>query len=143
MYAAPARYAGTGKAAPFMGDATTKLYLSFVNEMVEKHTEASRAINDHLANHQTPRCSCMPEVTPRNHVPAGAPSLPAPPVPQSRTQSRAPQPKAPPKWEISEEMMHKPWGAVLRALQPSAANTAPAAAPEPLKMRFDVRHAPA
>ena len=30
-YNDPAKYAGTGQPAPFMGDATTKMYLNFVN----------------------------------------------------------------------------------------------------------------
>jgi len=36
-YDQPAQYAGTGQAAPFMGAETTKLYLSFVNDIVAKH----------------------------------------------------------------------------------------------------------
>jgi len=38
LYAAPAKFAGTGQPAPFMGEATTKLYLNLVNNMVDKHS---------------------------------------------------------------------------------------------------------
>ena len=113
LYAAPARYAGTGQAAPFMGAETTKLYLNFVNKMVDEHTAVSREVGDIINKKQMP--------------PAPAP----PPVP------------SPPKeWKISDDMMHQKWGSVLRTLQPSATNNtnAPSAASQ---YRMPMKHAPA
>ena len=41
-YAAASQLAGSGQPAPFMGDATTKLYLSFVNDLVDDNVKATQ-----------------------------------------------------------------------------------------------------
>ena len=105
MYAAPALYAGTGQPAPFMGEATTKMYLNLVNDLVEQR-----------------------------HASFSSPQPTGPQPPHTGPQPHA-GPQPPPKWEIDADMMHQKWGSVLRTLQPTAANaqTAPptAATPRP------------
>ena len=115
-----AQYAGTGKAPPFMGAETTKLYLSFVNDMVDQEQED-------LENEK---------IEPLYQRPTrmGMPLAPAPAA------AAAPPPGPPPKWEINDELMHQKWGSVLRTLQPNAvANQSTA----PLLPRSKVSHAPA
>lgn len=52
---------------------------------------------------------------------------PRPPQ-QQQQPPRVPTP-APQQWRVTDEMMHMKWGAVLRTLQPAAANSSSAVAP--------------
>ena len=116
-YGDPAKYAGTGQAAPFMGDATTKLYLSFVNDMVEQQQQ------DNFTAIRRPEMK------------DGRPHLP----PSPRAAAPPPPPGPPPKWEINDDLMHQKWGSVLRTLQPNQQNQSMA----PLLPQNRVNHAPA
>ena len=92
-----------------MGDATMKLFSSFVETSV--------------ARQEAPRRSRQPQPS-ISHL-----SLPPPPAAALHAQAlhpRAPTP-APQQWKVTEDMMNMKWGAVLRTLQPSTANSAPSA----------------
>ena len=89
---------------PPMGDATMKLFSSFVETSVARQ-----------------------EASPRPRQQRPSISLPPPPPPAApHAHARAPTP-APLQWKVTEEMMNMKWGAVLRTLQPSTANSGPTA----------------
>ena len=87
----------------FMGAETQKLFSSFVESSV--------------ARRQSSNLSDRPQ----------------PPAPPSQHQHQHQQPRvptpAPQQWRVTDEMMNMKWGAVLRTLQPAAANSS--AAPPP------------
>ena len=85
---------------PSLGEDTQKLFFNFVEHSVNDTGDAA-----------PPRRASLPQAPPRRAYAAVREVVPEP------------TPTPAPAWKVTEDMMHQPWGAVLRVLQPRSTNS--------------------